>query len=380
MFVIVAGAQIVRTVLLSSNGASSSIAVSTWPLHPQVQTSAIMAAVGGAAAKGEQPPERTLQQLRSLTSKEPLALEPLLVHGAIAVRSGDFARAEALLVEARRRAPRSPAARYLLGDLYLRSGRALQAMAEMAVLNRLMPAASMQLAPALAQYATTPGASGNVRAILDGYPELEQPLLAELAKDPRNADLVLALASAGRSEAATPAWQRVLLRALINGGDYARAHAIWARLAGVKAGEPGLFNPAFQPIGAPPPFNWDIAGGSGGVAEAKSGGLEILYFGREDVVFARQTMLLRTGRYRLQMTVSTRSGDPLAAAWTVTCLGGRQRLLELPLKAQGQVSAEFTVPGGCPAQEIALRAEGKEFPEQADFRVADLRLSKAGAE
>ncbi len=337
-----------------------------------------MAGVGAAAAQAEDPAEPTLAELRRLAASEPLAVEPMLVHGAVALRKGDYRRAEALLLEARRRAPRSPGARYLLGDLYLRTGRALPAMAEMAVLNRLVPAASMQLAPALAQYSTTPRASGQVAAILAAYPELEQPLLAELAKEPKNADLVLALAGRTRTRSANPPWQRVLLNSLIRNGQHGKAHAIWAELAGVPAGEPGLFNAAFQPINAPPPFNWDIAGGSGGVAEAREGGLEILYFGREDVIFARQTLLLRPGRYRLQMNVTARSGDPAAAAWIVSCLGVKEPLLELPLRS-GAVGAEFTVPGGCPVQEIRLRAEGKEFSEQADLRIADLRLGKAGA-
>ena len=379
MFVLVAGAQVVRTALLLSQGAASSPARKTWPGHPQVLTSTIMAEVGTAAGQGEEPPEATLEQLRLLTSKEPLALEPMLIHGAIALRGGDYRRAEALLLEARRRGPRSPGARYLLGDLYLRSGRPLDAMGQMAVLNRLVPAASIQLAPALAQYATTPGASGQVAAILAAYPELEQPLLTELAKEPKNADLVVALAARSRSQSATAPWQRVLLNTLIRNGEHGKAYAMWARLAGVPAGEPGLFNAGFQSINAPPPFNWDIGGGNGGVAEAREGGLEILYFGRDDLVFARQTLLLRPGRYRVQMTVTARSGDPAVAAWVVACLGAKEALLKLPLRS-GPVGAEFTVPGGCPAQEIRLRAEGKEFSEQADFRIADLRLGKAGAQ
>lgn len=383
LFVLVAGAQVARTALLSSSGASSSVAQSTSPEHPQVLTSTIMAAVGAAAAKGEEPGAATLRQLERLAVKEPLAPEPLLVHGAIAVRGGDYRRAEALLVEARRRAPRSPAGRYLLADLYLRSGRAMPAMAEMAVLNRLIPASSMQLAPALAAYTATPGALGQVRAILAAYPELEQPLLAQLAQEPKNINLVLALAKPRPSDRATPGWQRNMLTALINAGSYERAYRMWARFAGVKPVAPGLFNPGFQPINAPPPFNWEFARGSGGVAEATSGGLDVLYFGREDVLFAHQTMLLPPGRYRLAMQLNVRSGDPRSSAWRVTCLRSRQQLLELPLSVgsrSGPLAGDFTVPGGCPAQRIELRAVSKEFPEQADFRIAQLRLAKAGGQ
>lgn len=100
------------------------------------------------------------------------------------------------------------------------------------------------------------------------------------------------------------------------------------------------------------------------------------------MLFAQQTMLLEPGRYRLDLNVQARSGDPQSASWRVTCLRSRQRLLDLPLRLgsrSGPIGADFSVPPGCPAQQIELRAEGKEFPEQSDFRVEQLRLTKAGA-
>ena len=121
------------------------------------------------------------------------------MQGAIALRKGDLARAARLIGSARDRAPRSPAARYLLADVYLKSNRPLPAMREMAVLNRLVPAASAQLAPSLAGYARTPGAIPQIRQILASYPELETPLLAKLSWDPNNADLILSLASANKA-------------------------------------------------------------------------------------------------------------------------------------------------------------------------------------
>ena len=100
--------------------------------------------------------------------------------------------------------PRSPATRFLLADLYLRSGRPIQAMGEMAVLNRFVPASAAGLAPALAAYARDRGTLPQIKAILKSYPELEEPLLAQLSEDARNADAILALASTKREPIAAP--------------------------------------------------------------------------------------------------------------------------------------------------------------------------------
>ncbi|HKH29191.1 MAG TPA: tetratricopeptide repeat protein, partial [Sphingomicrobium sp.] len=151
--------------------------------------------VGEAAARGSAPDQQTLARLEQLAGREPLSAQPFLVQGAIATREGDYERAERLLTIARQRAPRSPAARYLMGDLYLRANRPVDAMAEMAVLNRLLPAGSQQLAPSLAAYAKVPGSLPQIRAILASYPEIEEPLLATMSSDVTNTGAILQLAS-----------------------------------------------------------------------------------------------------------------------------------------------------------------------------------------
>lgn len=187
---------------------------------PDALAAQIMGDVGRAAAQGEPPSNETLAKVERLAADNPLNAEPFLVHAAIALKNGDNVRAERLLVAARQRAPRSPAARYLLGDLYIRTARPLEAMTEMAVLNRLVPSAGVQLAPALAEYARSPGAVARVRSILASYPELEVPVLAALSSDPRNADLILSLASQRTGQGPPPDWQRLMLISIVNIGEY----------------------------------------------------------------------------------------------------------------------------------------------------------------
>lgn len=332
--------------------------------------------VGTAAGKGEEPGSQTLFKLRQLAARQPLSWEPFLVEGAIELRKGKLVRAGNLIESARDRAPRSPAARYLLADVYLKSNRPLQAMGEMAVLNRLVPAASVQLAPSLAGYARTPGAIPQIRQILASYPELETPLLAKLSWDPNNADLILSLASKKRAAGPAPDWQRLMLTTLVNNGQYEKAFAIWQRLAGVPNLRGGFYDPGFVETSAPPPFNWQLAQGAGGVAERNSGELQILYFGRDNAELASQVLLLPPGRYRLQMTLS---GElPQAASWRVTCLPANRDIASIPLAKTGPAGGEFNVPGDCKAQRVTLAAQASDLPDSVDFRISDLRLARIG--
>jgi hypothetical protein len=375
LFVLLAVVQIVSNTIINDEQWALGAGSSLWPAHPRILTLDIMGDVAKAAVRGAPPDEATLDRLQLLASEDPLSAEPYLVEAALAVKGGDYRRAEMLLLQARHLEPRSPAARFLLADLYLRTGRALMAMREMAVLNRLVPASASGLAPALAAYAREGGGLAEVRAIIDAYPELEPQLLAQLATDARNADLILSLAKP-RKTPIDASWQAILLSKLVENGGYAKAYQLWTRFAGVPPQAPGLFNPDFSSSNAPPPFNWELSRGSGGVADAKGGGLEILYFGREDLVLARQLLLLAPGRYRLTMNVSGQVGDANGIRWKVICLPSKRVALDLPIRP-GTVGGDFATGQGCAAQRLELAAEGEEFPERSEVRISGLKLVRA---
>lgn len=170
------------------------LALDLAPDAPQVLASVAMAQIGEAAAKGGDPSGETMMRLRRVAAAAPLRLEPFLVQAALAQRAGDYARAEALLRQARLRNPRSPAALYLLADVYIQQGKTLEGLQNLAALSRILPETSVQLTSALAQYARTPGARSELPGILKDNPQLKKPLLNALAADPDNADLILTLA------------------------------------------------------------------------------------------------------------------------------------------------------------------------------------------
>jgi len=354
-----------------------------WAHHPSVLTAASMREVGLAAAAGASPSSATLHKIGELALQEPLAVQPFLVEGALAEKAGKVDRAGLLYREARRRDPRSLAAHYLLTDLYLRTGQTENGIRELAELSRLVPAATDQLAPAIAKFSHGPGAADQLRSMFHSNPQLEQPVLWVLAQDPSNAGLILSVASTGESRSAPPpAWQERLLDAMVSQGQYSQAFATWSRITGSSSssGGGGLFNPSFRKISAPPPFNWSYGATEAGVAEAAKGGLGILFYGRENAVLAQETLVLPPGAYQLTMPVTVNSGDPRSLAWSIYCLPGKTKLLNLPLapkSGSGRVEGDFEVPAqGCGAQQIELDGMIEDSPATVDLRIGPLTLQR----
>ena len=358
------------------------LAARAWPGHPQVQLSLSMAEIGRRAGAGQPASPQSIERAMRAATRAPLAIEPFLIQGAVETAAGK--PAEQLFVEAKRRDPRSAAARYFLAQYYLGTGRIAAGLAETAVLSRVVPGGGAALVPGLAQYARSPGAVANLRRVFAGNPALAEQVLVLLARDAANADLGMALAArAAAPGAPAPAWHGPLLGALVERGDYRRAYELWRRLSGVSGPRGALFNSEFTASTAPPPFNWALASGEFGVAEAISpDGLQIIYYGRANGEFASQTLLLEPGDYVLEMQVE-REGDAAAASglgWYVDCALGSRRLLALPLGgapgAARPLAGRFTVPAACPAQRLRLIGTARDFSKSEQAKVRGLRLDK----
>lgn len=297
----------------------------------------------------------------------------------MAERAGEYARAERLLLQARWCDPRSVAALYLLADVWIREGKVVQGLREMAVLSRLLPGASVQLVPALAEYAKTPGARETLAGMLAENPQLKNPLLASLAADPANADLVVALAGpeSGPPTPDTRAWQARLLTGLVNRGEYDRAYALWARFARLPQGaRPLLYNGDFRSTAAPPPFNWSLTGSAAGFAEIDKGYLRILYYGRADSALASQLLLLPPGTYSFAAPASGQIAAN-ALTWMVTCSGAKAPLAQVRV-GPGTSGLSFTVPAsGCRAQMLQLNGHQLDSPQDSDVRIGPATIERA---
>lgn len=350
------------------------------PEIPPVRAALAMAEVGAAASTGLTLPRQTTERLNRLSFTAPLRPEPYLVNAALAAREDDFARAEALLAHARWRNPRSPGARYLLADTLLREGKVIEGLREMAVVSRLIPSTSVQLIPALADFAQTPGAREQLDAVLRANPRLKLPLLNALASDPANAGLVVALAGADSASAdpRTKQWKSRLVEAFVERGDYASAYALWRQFAGLPASaSPLVYNASFNETPAPSPFNWTYSSAGGaGLAEPANGRLRVIYYGRKNLGLASQLLLLEPGSYRFAAPVSGTAAAG-AIAWTLTCVPSRAQLMQLVV-GQGD-SARFTVPAGCPAQRLVLKGRRSEMPQNSDVQIGPVVLQRAGS-
>lgn len=355
---------------------------STFRSHPDALVDRAMGEIGSAARKGGTVPPSARLAIAKVARQAPLVPEPFLVEGTIAEMAGDSSRAERLFLAARTRDPRSQGARYFLADRYLKTNRILPGLVEISVLARLSVKASQPLIPALAAYARTPGAITELRRFFKLSPATGEETLALLALDARNAPLVLALAPDPVPGAVTSEWQKRLIGSLISAGDYAGAEAVWRRAAGV-ANRGLLYNPQFRVSSAPPPFNWQFLSGKAGVAEPTgSGGLDVVYYGREDATFASQFLRLAPGRYRLALRVDGPSSRASGMSWAILCVPSNAALFQLPLATGGQgvVAGTFAVPASaCPAQVIELRGRPGESSGTAQLTIAGLRLEPLAA-
>ena len=370
--------QVVGTALVADRSTRTTIAGRLWPSHPSLLINLTMTEIGAHAARGESLPPATLRRVDEIAAKEPLAPEPFLIEGALAQVEQKQERAEKLFTAARTRAPRTAAARYFLADRYLRTGRIGPALDELAVLSRLLPQAMAGFGPALAAFARTPGAVPQLRSFFRSSPEIEPVVLAELAGDGRNADLILTLW--GRREtgpgARAPDWQAKLINKLVEQEQFAKAHSTWRLVSGVQDSGGTIFNSRFAKLNAPPPFNWSF-GTTGGVVEPAPGDrLQVIYFGRNDAVLAEQLLLLPPGRYQLSTDISGPLGKGGEIAWTLACAGRAEPIFRLPVEAKGRLAGSFVVPLGCLAQRLQLTGAAGEFPQSQEFTVGKLQLVK----
>ena len=353
------------------------LAARFWPSHPSSELWLGLTQIGLSARERKPVPPATFELIRDGALKAPLAPEPFLVRGVEGQMAGNQRLATAAFVGARLRDGRSIPARYFLAEQYFRRGEAARGLREIAILARMLPDGVSSLAPFVASYAKDPRTRPQLRALFRSDPGLEQAALATLATDPRNADLILGLAT---PSAKAPSWTEALLNSLIAAGQYGKAQQIWARLGHVRPTANSIFDPKFEGSDAPAPFNWTLTSSTAGLAERQSGGrLHVIFYGQEDGVLADQLLILAPGRYRLAMRVEGETAGAAALRWSVICTGSGPTLLSLPLGVQRRAAVPFEVPADCRAQHLQLIGSAPELPQQVEVTVSGLTLNREPA-
>ena len=349
-------------------------AAAAWPGHPKAELWSGLTTIAAAARAGRPVSPDVLESMADAARKAPLAAEPFLVRGVQARLAGDENLAGKAFRAAELRDGRSVPARYFVADHDLRTGQAAHGLREIAILARMIPNGIQALSPFVASYASNRSNWPQIRALFRSDPKLADAALTSLAADPRNSELVLELAPA-RSDS-PPLWAGELVRVLASAGEYAKAYDIWRRVNRVSRPAGALiYDSAFSDEKAPQPFNWTLTSSSLGLAERQGGGrLHVVYYGQDDGVLASQLLLLKPGRYQLDMQVGGDAGNPPMLSWTVTCANAATPLLKLGIS--GRTDGSFTVPSGCAAQKLELVGSAPDLPRTVDVTIGRLSLTE----
>ncbi|MBA3668751.1 MAG: hypothetical protein H0W71_01590 [Sphingomonas sp.] len=335
--------------------------------------------VGIARSAGHRQPvaAATLALMDDAAIKSPLSSEPFLVRGVEASLSGDQLTGARAFIQAQRREPRSTPAAYFLADYYLRAGKPHQGLRQATLLARLSPGGVATAAPYVAAYAQNPSNWREIRALFRSDKSIQDNVLMALARDGKNAGVILAIADRSHRSATSP-WLPTLLQSLVRNGDFGRARVIWASVARVNT-SPGtwLYDATFSDPAAPPPFNWQLTSSHLGIAERQPNHrLRVLYYGADDGVLASQLLLLRPGTYRLRAAVASGGIHPEKLSWLLRCNKSSNPLSSIPLDAAAQRGWTFKVPANCHAQWLELWGRSEDVPQQAEATLGGLQLKQ----
>lgn len=383
LIVVVAGlllaVQVVRNAaVMALSPLQPNTAARFWAGHPDVEVSQGLMEIGAAARVRSNVGQQTFERIDDAAVKAPLAPESFLVRGVAAEAAGNTAAARDAFLKAQWRDPRSVPAAYFLAEYYLRAGDILRGLEQTALLTRLVPQAAATVAPYVAVYARDRSTWPQIRALFRRESDLQKAVLVALAQDAGNADAILALADADHRKPDSN-WLPVLLKNLVNAGDYAKARAVWTAVGrGGKSGDL-IYDAGFSAPEAPPPFNWSLVTATVGLAERQPGGrLHVLFYGNQDGVLASQLLLLSPGTYRLEMSVLDAPANPQLLKWSLRCSDSREPFATIDIGSGGKRGGTFQVPANCPAQWIELAGRSGDVAEQSDVTISGLSLTRVG--
>jgi len=352
-------------------------AASLWESHPSVEISLGLARIGRASRERSEIGPRTFAMIDDAATKSPLSPEPFLVRGVQQQVTGDLAGASRAFLAAQWRDPRSMPAAYFLANYYFRAGRPLEGLEQTALLARLSPTGSEGVAPFVAAYAQDRSNWPQMRALFRSQEGLEDSVLTALAHDARNADAILAIAYARHRRPDSP-WLPVLLDSLVANADYGQARAIWASVGGALPGNRLIYDADFSSPQAPPPFNWNLASSTVGLAERQPGKrLHAIFYGNEDGVLASELLLLPPGSYRLQVPILVPPTHTEVLRWSVRCDKSSEPIAVVGIEQAAAHGWNFVVPGNCRAQWLELSGRSGDVAQQSDVILGPLTLSRA---
>jgi tetratricopeptide (TPR) repeat protein len=329
------------------------------------QTLASLAQARVGAASGEiDDTSRTL--IRDAVAREPLLADPLALAGLDAANSGDGAKAERLMLAARKRDLRAPLVRFWLFDHFVRTGKYAEALEEVGPAIRLQPDAITAVMTVLAAMADTEKGNKALAGKLASHPFWETAFFQTAANNTAPDALLTLLSQLPDANRAVEA-QRAVFLALVNAGDGDRAFQAWRRLlpAAYRARAGGIYDGNFGGWPGAEPFNWVLTSDDVGTARMvragdlpQSSALNVRYFGSVSGVLAMQYVPVTPGSYRLQLSARSRSTSATGGRLNMElrCLKG-DVLATMPIDPLAAQLRTFTMPVSVPAGCDLVRAQ-----------------------
>ena len=348
-----------------------------WSSHPDVVIETGMARIGEAARTRRAVGDRLTAPIIEAARRAPLRIEPFMVAGVKAQTLGNEAAAGTLFEAAEQRNPRAVAPRLFLSAHYNKLGQVDRSLTEFGQLIRMVPGAAAELAPKIVASIQQAGGPAALRALVARNDALRDNIIDALATDATNLELIRSL----RSPASSNGWQPVMIESLIRAKRYDEAFEMWASVNGLdrRATSGGLLmDPAFR-LGLRQPFGWTLAdsGAVGGLVDRRaSGGLQLIFYERDALTAASQTLLLPAGRFSLTQSATATTGNLSALGWQLSCHGSGQRVASIGFAAGG-ARGVFVVPATCPAQQIQLVALSTDVSETLDTKLGPVVVRRA---
>jgi len=233
------------------------------------------------------------------------------------------------------------------------------------------------------------------------YPKIRQALVATLAKKPIWSDQFIGFVSGNGSDTrATANLFEALHRRGITLPLGSQAALIGRLLTEGHADEAWRFYVAITPganrriardsgftanPASPTPFDWQPvidSGVSGTIQRSERGGIfDFAVPPNLGGPLLRQTQLLTVGDYTIEgRSIGIEQADDALPYWTLTCGDGRELgRVTIPnsKQANGRFVGRFTVPAGCPVQQLLLVARPSETLSGLSGQIDDVHLQPA---
>lgn len=326
--------------------------------------------------------------------------EPLdpgsFVNGALLRSSaGDDRHAEPIMKHALRLDPRSTAAGAWLFNLYLREERFEEAVNQASVLYKLDPSLGAPLSNTLAILSQLADVRSLIIKRFNNTPFLDS-ILGSIPAGQLGEEALFEFAAAAEPRARVDTQTRIIAD-LLGRGDYdatSRALRSFHHSSGLAGNL--IHDGSFTGIKGPQPFSWSYVADAAVRAVVEAAGapgspaaLHVERFSPASVVAARQSILVRAGKYRLSHLLKAGDqgppvgGDP-PFMWSISCPGlPKPALASLPIRA-GQsprwvaASWTFAVPANCRLIELALSSTAADYTSEADLLITRVRLDPTG--